>query len=56
MEPLAAEFPQLPRETVLRQLQDAAESVSMFGFESGDGVELVERLARAHLEALAEVL
>ena len=55
MERLAVEFPVMPRETVLRQLQDAADSVSMFGFDADDAPALVERLARAHLEALAEI-
>jgi hypothetical protein len=55
MEQFAGEFPQMPRETVLRQLQDAADSVSMFGFDTDDAPALVERLARAHLEALAEI-
>jgi hypothetical protein len=52
---LAGDFPSLSRETVTRQVGEAAESVKLFGISDAEGTELVERLARCHLEALRDL-
>ena len=50
-----AEFPGISRETIVRQMQDATESVALFGIAPADGADLVARLVQAHLEALAAI-
>jgi hypothetical protein len=55
IEELAAEFPALPRETVVRQFVDAISSVELFAVSGTDETALVTRLARSHLEALAQL-
>ena len=52
---LARDFPGLPRETVVRQYVDAMSSVELFAVSGDDEPELVARLARSHLEALAQL-
>lgn len=49
---LAAEFPDIPMESVLRCVIDAAEAVDYFDVERPARPALLERLARAHLENL----
>lgn len=52
---LAQDFPDLPRETIVRQYVDAMSSVDLFAVSRAEEPELVARLARCHLEALAEL-
>jgi len=52
---LSSDFPTLSTDSVLRQLTAAAESVELFGIELPAASDLVERLARSHLESLAEL-
>jgi hypothetical protein len=52
---LARDFPALPRETVVRQYVDALSSVELFAVSGEDEPALVTRLARSHLEALAQL-
>ena len=53
IEELSSAFPDLPRETVVRQYVDAMSSVELFAVSRADETQLVIRLARSHLEALA---
>jgi hypothetical protein len=52
---LARDFPGLPRDTIVRQYVDALSSVELFAVSKADEPDLVARLARSHLEALAEL-
>lgn len=52
---LAQDFPDLPRETIVRQYVDALSSVELFAVSRAEEPELVSRLARCHLEALADL-
>jgi hypothetical protein len=52
---LAQDFPDLPRETIVRQYVDALSSVELFAVSRADEPDLVARLARSHLEALADL-
>lgn len=52
---LVNDFPDLPRETIVRQYVDAMSSVELFAVSRADEPELVSRLARCHLEALADL-
>jgi hypothetical protein len=53
IEELSEAFPALPRETIVRQYVDAMSSVELFAVSRSDEPQLVIRLARSHLEALA---
>jgi len=52
---LVRDFPNLPRETIVRQYVDALSSVELFAVSARDEPELAGRLARSHLEALAQL-
>lgn len=52
---LAQDFPDLPRETIVRQYVDAMSSVELFAVSRAEEPELVAKLARCHLEALADL-
>ena len=52
---LAQDFPDLPRETIVRQYVDAMSSVELFAVSREEEPQLVARLARCHLDALAEL-
>ena len=52
---LAQDFPDLPRETIVRQYVDSMSSVELFAVSREEEPQLVARLARCHLEALAEL-
>ena len=52
---LTAEFPGLPRETIVRQYVDAMSSVELFAVSGTDQPDLVVKLARCHLEALSQL-
>ena len=49
---LAQQFPSIPLQSVVRCVWDAQMAVEYAAVSSGDREELVERLARAHLEEL----
>ena len=49
---LRGRFPDLPAETVRRQVSDAEDSLALFGLDPMEQRDMVERLARSHLEAL----
>jgi len=49
---LAQQFPSIPLQSVVRCVWDAQMAVEYAAVSSGDRGELVERLARAHLEEL----
>ena len=49
---LTAEFPDIPAESVLRCVVDAADAVDYFDVDKGARPALLERLARAHMENL----
>lgn len=55
IEELSQAFPGLPRETIVRQFVDAMSSVELFAVSRADEPQLVVRLARSHLEALAQL-
>jgi hypothetical protein len=55
IEELTEAFPTLPRETIVRQFVDAMSSVELFAVSGADEPGLVIRLARSHLEALAQL-
>jgi hypothetical protein len=55
IEELTEAFPGLPRETIVRQYVDAMSSVELFAVSGTDQPQLVTRLARSHLEALAQL-
>ena len=55
IEELTEAFPTLPRETIVRQYVDAMSSVELFAVSGADEPGLVIRLARSHLEALAQL-
>jgi len=52
---LVQDFPDLPRETIVRQYVDAVSSVELFAVSRAEEPQLVARLARCHLEALADL-
>jgi hypothetical protein len=52
---LAQEFSALPRETIVRQYVDALSSVELFAVSGEDQPDLIEKLARSHLEALTQL-
>ena len=54
-EALSQAFPGLPRDTIVRQFVDAMSSVELFAVSGADEPGLVIRLARSHLEALAQL-
>ncbi len=49
---LRTDFPGVEDGVIVRQLEDAASSVALFGVEHHEAPGLVERLVRSHLEAL----
>jgi len=49
---LAQQFPSIPLQSVVRCIWDAQTAVEYAAVSAGDRGELVERLARAHLEEL----
>lgn len=49
---LAQQFPSIPLQSVVRCVWDAQTAVEYAAVAAGDRTELVERLARAHLEEL----
>ena len=55
IEELSEAFPELPRETIVRQYVDAMSSVEWFAVSGADAPQLVIRLARSHLEALDQL-
>ena len=52
---LAQDFPALPRETIVRQYVDALSSVELFAVSGEEQPDLIEKLARSHLEALSQL-
>ena len=52
---LVQDFPDLQRETIVRQYVDALSSVELFAVSGDEQPELVEKLARSHLEALSQL-
>jgi hypothetical protein len=52
---LAQDFPDLPRETIVRQYVDALSSVELFAVSRAEELDLVAKLARCHLDALADL-
>ena len=52
---LVRDFPGLPRETIVRQYVDALSSVELFAVSREDEPALAARLARSHLDALAQL-
>jgi hypothetical protein len=49
---LTEEYAALPAESVLRCVLDAAEAVDYFGVDASVRADLLERVARSHLDAL----
>jgi hypothetical protein len=52
---LRKDFPDVNDHVIVRQLDDAADSVALFGVDHAEAPALVERLVRSHLEALREI-
>ncbi len=52
---LRADFPDVDEHVIVRQVDDAADSVALFGVDHTETPRLVERLVRSHLEALRKI-
>lgn len=52
---LRADFPDVNDAVIVRQVDDAASSVALFGVDQAEAPGLVERLVRSHLEALQAI-
>ncbi len=52
---LRADFPDVGDAVIVRQVDDAADSVALFGVDAAEAPRLIERLVRSHLEALQQI-